>query len=121
MKIANLAYCGLLCSGCPIHWVSKEPDEGKRSQMKIEIARIYNEKSGINLSPLEITQCDGCKAEDGKRFGLSKDCPIRTCARQKKFDTCAQCEIYPCKNLEEIFRSDSSARSRLDVLRAGMG
>ncbi len=118
MKIANLAYCGLICTGCPIQWISRQSDEQKRQRMQIEIARLYNDQFGIRLSPEEITSCDGCKAEDGARFRLSKDCPIRVCARQKKYDSCAQCDAYPCSELMEIFRSDPAAKTRLDVLRA---
>ncbi len=120
MKIANLAYCGLLCSGCPIQWISRQSDEQKRQRMRTEIARIYNEQFGIHLSSEEITVCDGCKAEDGARFKLSKDCPIRICARQKKYDSCAQCDAYPCTDLNEVFQSDPSAKTRLDVLRAAI-
>jgi hypothetical protein len=120
MKIANLAYCGLLCTGCPIQWISRQTNEQKRQRMKAEVVRLYNEQLGIQLKLEEITACDGCKSEGGSHFSLSKDCPIRLCAKQKKYDSCAQCDIYPCSFLDEIFKSDPAAKTRLNVLRAAL-
>jgi len=109
-----LAYCGLLCGSCPIHLASLEPDKSRQHAMRIEIARISNEKYAMNLNPAEVTDCDGCRADTGKIFSACLACGIRKCAQQKELESCAYCIDYPCKKLEKIFQDDPEARVRLE-------
>jgi hypothetical protein len=113
-----LAYCGLICKGCPIYWATREKNKEKKEMMRAEIARIIKEQYGVDYKPGDITDCDGCKADNRRLFSGSKKCPIRKCARKKGLKNCAYCSDYACDKLKEFFRSDPSTKARLDVIRS---
>lgn len=114
-----IAYCGLICQGCPIHLLSLESDEAKREKMKIEIARICREQYGygIDFKPENINDCDGCHTESGRLFSGCAKCEIRKCAIQKRLENCAYCDEYACEILNKFFDNDPDAKARLDEIR----
>lgn len=116
----KIAYCGLICQGCPIHLLSLENDEAKREKMKIEIARICREQYGYGaeFKPENINDCDGCRTEGGRLFSGCEKCEIRKCAREKGLENCAYCNEYTCEKLNKFFVNDRDAKARLDVIRA---
>ena len=113
----TLAYCGLICDGCPIYWATEEKNPARQKKMRVAIADMMNQLYGFKLSAEDITDCDGCRADSGRIYGGCLNCPIRKCVREKSFETCAQCGEYPCENLKEFFKSDPTAKARLDVIR----
>jgi len=113
-----MAYCGLLCSGCPIYLATREEDEQARARMISEIVRISREHYGVDYSPEDITDCDGCPTEGERLFSGCMKCTIRACARDKGLANCASCDDYPCGNLTSLFTMDPGAKTRLDVLRS---
>jgi len=115
-----IAYCGLLCSGCPIYWATREKDDTKRKKMRAEIALQIKEHYGQECKPEDVTDCDGCKTETGRLYSGCKDCQIRNCARQKSLENCAHCNEYACEKLEKLFVTDIEAKSRLDVIKSGL-
>jgi hypothetical protein len=115
---AVIAYCGLICQGCPIHWATRQRNEEKKRKMRAGIAQQIKEQYGEELKPEDITDCDGCKTEGGRLFSGCKDCRIRNCARRKRLDNCAQCSEYACEELKNFFVTDPEARARLDVIRS---
>ena len=114
---AMIAYCGLLCDTCTIHLATLEPDTSKQAAMRIEIAGVCNEKYGMSLSPDDVTDCDGCRADTGRIFSGCLTCEIRKCARQKDLESCAACSEYPCEILEKTFQEDPAAQGRLEAIR----
>lgn len=44
-------------------------------------------------------------------------CPIRQCAREKEVESCAHCLEFPCAKLEALFRTEPTAKRRLDAIR----
>ncbi len=113
----TIAYCGLFCSTCPIYLATREGSDEERSRMRVEIARVCREQYGLIYSQEDITDCDGCRSDSGRLFSGSRDCHIRTCAREKKLENCAFCPEYACEKLTAIFTTDPSARTRLDAIR----
>jgi len=113
-----IAYCGLLCDTCPIHLASLEQDESKQAAMRIEIAAICNEKYGMNMSPADVNDCDGCRADTGRIFSGCLTCEIKKCAKQKSLENCAVCIGYPCEILERFFHEDPDAKGRLEAIRS---
>jgi hypothetical protein len=113
----DMAYCGLVCGECPIFLATREPDEVKRRQMRIEIARKCNEHYGVRYGPEDITDCDGCKTKSGLLFRGCRNCEIRPCAQERKLESCGECGEYPCHRLEPLFKTDPAARTRLDGIR----
>ena len=118
-KLVNemISYCGLVCSTCPIHLATLEANREEQVKKRIEIARLCKEEYGMKYESRDITDCDGCRVEDGRLFSGCVDCGIRACARRRKIENCAQCVDYSCKKLETFFIRDPSARMRLEGLK----
>jgi hypothetical protein len=116
----KIAYCGLRCETCPIHLATRQENKQEQTRMRIEIVKLCQEHYGMRYRLEDITDCDGCKAETGILFRASTNCPIRKCARQKGLENCAYCAEYACGKLEAVFKTDPTARARLDETRKGM-
>jgi hypothetical protein len=115
-----IAYCGLDCQTCPIHVATLEIDESKRQKMRISIAKFCSEQYGMNLSPEEVTDCDGCRSNTGRLFSGCLSCKIRTCAMNRNLESCAYCDDYVCNKLQDHFKTDHSAQIRLQAIRDQM-
>jgi hypothetical protein len=113
----NMAYCGLICGGCPIYQASREENADRQRQMRIEIARKINEIYQSQYKPEDVTDCDGCKAETGRLFTGCQKCEIRACAQKRKLESCGTCDDYACDRLEKMFQTDPEARTRLEGIR----
>jgi len=50
----------------------------------------------------ENVQCDGCLS-DGRI--ADKDCKARPCARQKRAESCAHCDEFPCDKMKFLVAS----------------
>jgi hypothetical protein len=110
----NLAYCGLVCEGCPILWATREEDTDKQKKMRVEIVRMLKEEFGQEESIEDITDCDGCKG-GGRLFSGCKNCEVRNCAIEKSVKTCGYCSEYACDKLKKILSKDE--KFRLDFIR----
>jgi len=115
---ALVAYCGLTCQGCPIYWATWEEDLEKQYKMRIAIARLGQEHYGVEMLPEEITDCDGCRTENGRLYPGCMKCEIRACARERKVETCAHCPDYACEKLQKHFLTEPSAKIKLEVIRS---
>ena len=116
-----IAYCGLDCQTCPIHLATLQTDKAEQARLRAGIARLCKEHYGMELSPEDISDCDGCRTDAGRLFSQCKACPIRICAGGKQLVNCAYCAEYPCDKLEAFFRTDPAAKARLDAIRTGAG
>lgn len=112
-----IAYCGLACDSCPIHLATLEEDISRQLIMRESIAEQCSKNYGMNLQPVDITDCDGCAANTGRLFSGCLNCEIRKCASQKNVESCAYCSDYACERLEKQFSYDSSAQTRLEEIR----
>lgn len=72
---------------------------------------------GIDYKYEDINDCDGCKSESGRLFFGCGNCKIRKCAIKKRIDNCAYCKEYACEELLEIFKNESEAKTRLELIR----
>jgi len=113
-----ISFCGLTCHKCPIYLATREQDQNKKLQMRIEIARQINDLYKEKMQAEDVTDCDGCKTEKGRLFSGCKKCEIRKCARDKAIENCAYCSEYPCEKLEKFFATDTEAKARLDAIRS---
>ena len=116
----ELAYCGLICQTCPIYQATRVRDLAEQERMRIDIARICREEYGLMYDVKDITDCNGCRTENGNLFSACKNCKIRICAREHKYESCAYCPEYPCKILEEFYIKDPSAKLNLDRIRESL-
>lgn len=113
----NVAYCGLICSTCPIYQATRIEDLQEKEKMRLNIARLCREEYGLNYDLNDITDCDGCRTENKRLFAACKDCKIRLCAREKGYQNCAFCPEYVCTFLREFYDKDPSAKINLDRIR----
>lgn len=113
----TIAYCGLNCETCPIHVATLEQNQPRQKTMRTSIAEVCKEQYGMNLSPEEITDCDGCRADTGRLFPGCLSCEIRKCASHRNLETCAQCTAYACDKLNALFHRDPDAQIRLEEIR----
>lgn len=112
----SLAYCGLLCNGCPIFLATKEVNTTLKARMKSVIAQMSKELYGLDQKPEDITDCDGCWSANDRLFPGCLKCQIRICAREKDLENCGNCQEYPCNKLDEVFKYDPAAKMRLDFI-----
>lgn len=115
-----IAYCGLPCHTCPIHLAAREENKEQQAIMRVHIARVCNEKYGTRYGPEDITDCDGCRAEQGRLFRASQACKIRTCAQQKRLENCAYCTDYICDKLDAFLAAEPDAKTRLAEIRSNI-
>ena len=115
-----LSYCGLVCTTCPIYVATREGKKEEQRKQRIEIANVCREQYGLNYELADITDCDGCRADNGRIFSGCIQCTIRDCAKQKAVETCSHCKEYVCRKLEAFFVHDAAAKTRLDALRRGL-
>ena len=112
-----IAYCGLVCQTCPIYLATREENKEEQARRRVEISRLCKEQYGMQYEPEDITDCDGCRTEEGRLFSACQNCAIRKCARQKGLENCAHCTDYVCGKLEAFFATDPTAKTRLDKIR----
>jgi hypothetical protein len=112
-----LSYCGLICNTCPIYTATRETNKEEQTRKRTEIARMCREHYGMNYEFSNITDCDGCRTDNGRLFSGCKDCAIRECAKLKAIENCAYCSDYICRSLELFFVQDPSAKVRLNEVR----
>jgi len=94
-----------------------EKNKEVQAKMRTEIVQLCKEQYGMNYESEDITDCDGCRTEGEKLFSASKSCPIRKCAREKEIENCAYCTEYACGKIEAFFKTDPTAKKRLDEIR----
>lgn len=112
-----LSYCGLVCTTCPIYLATREINKEEQTKKRTDIARICEEQYRMKFELSDITDCDGCRTEDGRLFSGCNNCVVRECAKQKAIENCAYCSEYICQKLESFFVTDPAARLRLDEVR----
>ena len=95
-----IAACGNDCSACPrftVHPYEKTEEElSHTAELWMKIG--YRDHICTN----EEISCSGCKPESWCRYRVAGCCAARG------ITTCADCPVYPCKNLEECFAVTAS-------------
>ena len=113
-----ISFCGLTCHKCAIYLATREQDTRKKHQMRIEIAQQIQKHYGQEFEADDVTDCDGCKTDEGRLFSGCENCEIRKCAIGKAIENCAYCGEYPCEKLKKFFATEPDAKARLDVIRS---
>lgn len=82
-----VAPCGLYCGACAIRgaYLSDDP------AFKEKVAAGYGVKA-------EDLTCEGCLSETP--FLYCRTCSIKSCAKEKGYDGCFQCNDFPCSLVE---------------------
>ncbi|MTI85907.1 MAG: DUF3795 domain-containing protein [Firmicutes bacterium] len=107
-----IAFCGLVCSGCPVFSATQKDD----AQHKTEIAKSWSKYYGFELESKDIN-CDGCLTENGRLFKHCKVCNIRACCQERHIENCAHCSDFACNELTEIFKAVPDAKIKLHQIK----
>ena len=102
-----IAYCGLVCTGCPLFIAAGSNDKEKARVVVLLLKREY----GIDAA-IEDIYCDGCRAE-GRLYAGCARCEIRPCAIARGVATCGRCADFPCPTIETFLEAEPSAREVL--------
>ena len=86
------APCGLDCFNCAFYLAAEDP-------AAMEQLRQWSEQYEV---PLEVMQCRGCRAHDGRiplqmhLFGDSHRCASYECSKERGRHHCGECNDFPC-------------------------
>jgi hypothetical protein len=106
-----IAYCGLHCNECEMF----KATQAKDYEQKKQIAKRWSDQGEIKFKPEDI-DCEGCKS-DVLSGWCRKICKIRPCAEERKVETCAHCNDYPCGKLKEFLSNEPVATENLEKIR----
>ncbi len=95
MTSMMMSVCGVLCSNCPAF---RGETKGVAHQQRTVEAweRIYGLKETA-----ENISCGGCLGPDTQLFHTSRNCKARCCCLSKGFNSCAECSVEACPELEK--------------------
>ena len=97
-----MAACGVHCGVCPYFIADKSHDQ----RLKEKLA------ASIGMKPEQV-ECEGCNSEAPIFF--CKTCDIKNCVQEKNMESCAECEEYPCKHIEDYPYKPFIQREKWDV------
>lgn len=104
-----IGYCGLDCEICEARIATINDD----NEMREKIAKLWSELNNVEISS-EMINCVGCRVEGVKTPFCDSICPIRQCALDKKYETCADCnELEECEKVKQIFKNNKDAYNNL--------
>jgi hypothetical protein len=104
--------CGIDCYKCECYIATRDNDQtGKEI-----VAQKWSKQYEANLTSKDI-ECEGCMS-DGMHFAWCHKCPIRRCVIDKGYQSCADCEEYPCKTVEFLYNGVPEAKTNIENLRS---
>ena len=111
----TVSYCGLTCQTCPIYIATRMENDEEQAHKRGDIAKMCVQYYGKEYKAEDINDCNGCRSTT--LFFGCHECQVRSCAIEKKVETCAHCKEYVCSKLEGFFAKDPGARNRLSTIR----
>ncbi len=104
-----IAYCGLDCETCEARLATIHNDD----EAKARVAEKWSSLNQISITA-EMIHCEGCRVDGVKTVYCDALCPIRQCAMQKSFETCADCaDLHSCEKISPIIGNNPSALENL--------
>lgn len=100
-----IAYCGIDCSKCKSYLATRSEDTKELEKAAAELSRIYN----AEVKP-EYVICDGCRLDKRHSYFCANSCKMRKCCISKSYNSCIECDEYPCKELQ--FELDNNPEAR---------
>jgi len=98
----NIGFCGLDCSKCEAFIATATNDNKLREKTAKEWMERYIRKNMNRPSvKKEDINCYGCKSS-GPIYLYCQKCQVRVCAKFKKVNDCAECNLYKCENLIQL-------------------
>lgn len=98
-----LSPCGLYCGVCAIY-IAHRDDNRKLKERLVKVYRggVPGKGTLPNSDSLSVEdiRCEGCLSE--VLFMHCQQCAIRSCAKQRGFEGCHECDEFPCRHIEEF-------------------
>ncbi|MEA3308391.1 MAG: DUF3795 domain-containing protein [Chloroflexota bacterium] len=108
-----IAFCGLVCTGCPAYLATQADDDAAREQVAAQWREEFH-APGITAASIN---CDGCLSTEGRLFSHCPECKIRACGRERGVTNCAHCPEYKtCPELASFFGFAPEAKAKLDEI-----
>ncbi|WP_407461889.1 DUF3795 domain-containing protein [Methanobrevibacter sp.] len=108
-----IAYCGLDCETCEARIATVNDD----NELRAKVSKLWSELNNVEINP-EMINCTGCRIEGVKTPFCDSICPIRQCALEKEYETCADCsEMEKCEKLGMIFTNNENALQNLKSMK----
>ncbi len=106
-NVKMLGYCGVYCEQC-----------AKILPLEEQTIKHFKDFSyPLTQRDLDGFECDGCKGE----HCFCNGCKFKPCASSKGFDSCADCDIFPCEHIEAFandgFPHHKNAVMNLHIIR----
>ena len=108
-----IAPCGLDCAQCEAYKLTQANDMAGMEALLVKWRVEYN---APDMTLASVT-CDGCLAASGRVGGYCAECPVRKCAMERSFTTCAECGDYACEKLQGFWKMAPHAQANLETLR----
>lgn len=107
-----IAFCGLNCETCEARIATINND----NQLRCQVADKWSKMNNTDQITPETINCEGCRTGGVKFYYCSHLCPIRQCASQKGFSTCADCnKASTCQILSPIVSTNNDAKNNLGL------
>jgi hypothetical protein len=104
-----IACCGIDCENCDARIATVANDDKLREETAKKWSESFN---APNINAASIN-CTGCRTE-GPKFSHCDDCEIRSCAQEKGFNTCGDCnELDTCQIIGFVLQNVPGARENL--------
>lgn len=104
-----IAYCGLDCETCEARIATINDD----NELREKVSKLWSKLNNADISS-EMINCTGCRIEGVKTPFCDSICPIRQCALERKYETCADCsELEKCEKVGMIFKNNENALQNL--------
>ena len=97
-----MAYCGTNCRVCSFRIAYITNDE----RLKEKLAKM------IGIKPDQII-CEGCRSEEP--LFICKMCPMKSCVLKKGYESCVDCDEFPCKIIERFPVKEFIKKVKFDV------
>ncbi|MBW6516156.1 MAG: DUF3795 domain-containing protein [Candidatus Cloacimonetes bacterium] len=104
--------CGLDCHSCECY----EATQSRDLEKKRIVARKWSKEYEAALTTDDIN-CGGCMS-NGSHFSWCNKCPIRNCVIKKKYQSCAECNDFPCQTTEFLYQAVPEAQKNIERLRS---
>ncbi len=113
MDASQLASCGIDCRQCPAYTATQTNDDALRAKTAAEWSAMFQTEITA-----EQINCDGCKSTTGRQFVNCSRCAIRSCAADKSYATCAECDDFACDQVKFVIDNVPEAKAALEALRS---
>jgi len=105
----KLACCGLDCEKCMAYEATIKDD----NKLREKVAKEWSLLNSCEIK-VEDINCLGCNECSVKTPFCNHLCPIRNCAKEKKYKTCGECsDIKNCEKIKMIISSNKEALENL--------